>query len=329
MIEYNKKNARSWSVMGIKPSVWSVGFEETLKKDIDNTYLLTADLERHSGLTRVVSLHPEIFFNVGVAEQNMVGIAGGLALHGKRVYMTTYAPFMTLRCADQIRHFMGNLDLPIVAVGSSAGVSNRNSGNALTCINDIAFMRAVPNVVILSPADCTEAVKMMEAIHGLDAPVYMRFCDAVNIETVYKDDYRFEIGKAITLKKGEKIAIIATGTSLVSGSLKASSLIEEELGISPTVVDMHTIKPLDSECVKELAQTHDFIVTVEEHSVIGGLGGAVAEAISEIGHKCVQLRIGVGDRTYKPGDRAFMLEQCGLTAGKIADRIKNHFLRGI
>lgn len=322
MIEYNKKNARSWSIMGINPSIWSVGFPEALEKDLENTYLLTADLGRYSGLTRIASAHPEIFYNVGIAEQNMVGIAGGLALHGKRVYMTTYAPFMTLRCADQMRHFMGNLNLPIVAVGSASGMSARNSGDALTCINDIALMRTVPNAVVLSPADCAEAIKMMEAIPDLNAPVYMRFCGATNIPIVYTEDYDFKIGKAVTLKKGEKAAIVATGTNMVSESLKAAALIEEKLGFSPTVIDMHTIKPIDRECITDLAQTHDIIASVEEHSVIGGLGSAVAEVMSEFRHGSRQIFLGVGDRTYKPGNRAFCLEQCGLTAQGIAESIE-------
>lgn len=324
MIEYNKRNMRSWSIMGMMPSIWSVGFAEVLQRDPDNTYLLSADLGRYSGLTRIASRHPEIFYNVGITEQNMVGIAGGLALHGKHVYMTTYAPFMTLRCADQMRHFMGNLDLPIVAVGSTAGVANRNAGDALTCVNDIALMRAVPNVVVLSPADCTEAVKMMEAIPGLNAPVYMRFCDTVNIAAVYNDDYEFEIGRAVTLRAGERAAIITAGTTVVAEALKAAEMIEKELGFSPTVVDMHTIKPLDDRCIQELSQTHDLIVTAEEHSIIGGLGSAVAESLSGYQHKCVQLRMGVGDRTYKPGNRKFMLEQCGLTAEAIAGEIKKY-----
>lgn len=323
MIEYSKKNARTWSIMGINPSIWSVGFPDVLERDIDNTYLLTADLGRYSGLTRTVSQHPEIFYNVGISEQNMVGIAGGLALHGKRVYVTTYAPFMTLRCADQMRHFMGNLNLPIVAVGSASGMSARNSGDALTCINDIALMRTVPNVVVLSPADCSEAIKMMTAIPDLNAPVYMRFCGATNIPVVYSEDYDFEIGKAVTLKKGEKIAIIATGTNLVFDSIKAAKLIEEKLGFSPTVIDMHTIKPIDAECIKELAQTHEIIVTVEEHSIIGGLGGAVSEELAKIRHSSRQLFLGVGDRTYKAGSRAYVLEQCGLTPQNIADSIEN------
>lgn len=322
MIEYNKKNARTWSIMGLNPSVWSVGFPEALKKDLDNTYLLTADLGRYSGLSRTVSQHPEIFYNVGICEQNMVGIAGGLALHGKRVYMTTYAPFMTLRCADQMRHFMGNLNLPIVAVGSAAGMSARNSGDALTCINDIALMRAVPNVVVLSPADCAEAIKMMEAIPELNAPVYIRFCGSVNIPVVYTEDYDFKIGKGVTLKKGEKAAIIATGTNLVSDSLKAAALLEEKLGFSPTVVDVHTIKPIDDQLIKELAQTHDIIATVEEHSIIGGLGGAVAETLADVRHNSRQIFLGVGDKTYKPGSRAYCLEQCGLTPQGIADSIE-------
>lgn len=322
MIEFNKRNARSWSIMGINPSIWSIGFAETLEQSIENTYLLTADLGRYSGLTRVASQHPEIFYNVGITEQNMVGIAAGLALHGKRVYMTTYAPFMTLRCADQMRHFMGNLNLPMVAVGSAAGVTSRNSGDALTCVNDIALMQAVPNVVVLSPADCSQAIKMMLEIPKLNAPVYMRVCGSTNIPVVYPEDFDFEIGKAITLKKGKIIAIAATGTTLVSESLRAAEIVEERLGFTPTVVDVHTIKPLDEECFTELARTHDLIFTVEEHSVIGGLGGAVAQTISQIRHSSRLISLGVGDRTYKPGSRSFVLQQCGLTAEGIAASIE-------
>lgn len=322
MIEYNKKNARAWSILGINTAIWRIGFAEVIEKNFENTYLLTADTERYSNLSGTVARHPEILYNVGITEQNMVGIAGGLALHGKRVYMTTYAPFMTLRCADQMRHFMGNLNLPIVAVGSAAGMSTRNSGDALTCVNDIALMRAVPNVVVLSPADCAEAIKMMEAIPELNAPVYMRFCGSVNIPVVYTEDYDFRIGKAVTLKKGEKAAIIATGTNLVSDSLKAAALIEEKLGFSPTIVDVHTIKPIDSQLIEELAQTHDIIATVEEHSIIGGLGSAVAETLAKIRHNSRQVFLGIGDRTYKPGSRAYCLEQCGLTPQGIADSIE-------
>lgn len=323
MIEFNKKNARSWSLMGVSSAMWNTAFMEIIEKDRNNTYLLTADLGRVSGLSRIAAEYPDVYYNVGIEEQNMVGIAGGLALHGKRAYMTTLAPFMTLRCADQMRHFMGNLDLPIVAVGIQSGFTSRNSGDALTCINDIALMRTVQNVVVLSPADCMEAIKMMIAIPDLNAPVYMRFCGATNIPIVYTDDYDFKIGKAVTLNKGEKAAIIATGTNLVSDSLKAAKLIEEKLGFSPTVIDMHTIKPIDSECIKELAQTHEIIATVEEHSIIGGLGGAVAETLAGIRHSSRQLFLGAGDRTYKAGSRAFVLEQCGLTPQGIADSIEN------
>lgn len=322
MIEFNKRNARSWSIMGINPSIWSVGFPEVLENDIENTYLLTADLGRYSGLMRTASQHPEIFYNVGITEQNMVGIAAGMALHGKHVYMTTYAPFMTLRCADQMRHFMGNLNLPIAAVGSAAGVTSRNSGDALTCINDIALMRAVPNVVVLSPADCAQAIKMMTAIPKLNAPVYMRLCGSTNIPVVYEEDFEFEIGKAITLRQGTGIALIATGTNLVSEAIKTAGILENSLGFSPTVVDMHTIKPLDTDCIKGLAETHELIVTIEEHNIIGGLGGAVAETLAQNRHNCRQVFFGVGDRTYKPGSRAFVLEQCGLTSQEMADRLE-------
>lgn len=322
MIEFNRKNIRSWSIMGINPSIWSVGFPEVLKEDLKNTYLLTADLGRYSGLQRNIAQHPEIFYNIGIAEQNMVGIAAGLALHGKHVYMTTYAPFMTLRCADQIRHFMGNLNLPICAIGSAAGMSARNSGDALTAVNDIAFMRAVPNVVILSPADCAQAIKMMLAIPQLKSPVYMRFCGAVNLPIVYQEEFGFEIGKAIELKRGKGVALIATGTNLVSEAVKAAAILEKKIGLVPTVIDMHTIKPLDNECINQLVQSHQLLATIEEHSIIGGLGGAVAEVLSKIHHNCRQEFFGIGDQTYLPGSRQFVLEQCGLTAQAIAERIE-------
>ena len=320
MIEYNKRNARLWSLMGINPAIWSIGFADIIK-DRNDIALLTADLARYSGLMRTFASRPEMCYNFGIAEQNMVGTGAGMAMEGIQVWMTTYAPFMTLRCADQVRHLMGNLNLNMKAIGSAAGFSAGLSGASLLAINDIALTRSIPNMVVLSPADTFEAVKMMEAMSKTKSPCYMRFCGAVNLPIVYTSDYFFEIGKAVELKSGEKIAIIATGTDVVSESIKASNIIENRTGIKPSVINMHTIKPLDTEKLDILLENHNLIVTIEEHNVIGGLGSAVAEYLVTKVHSAKQMCIGIEDKNYIMGKRPFMLEQVGLTSEKIAERI--------
>lgn len=322
MIEYNKRNSRAWSIMGINPAIWGVAFAELMERK-DDRAVFTADLQRYSGLNRIFSQYPDRAYNVGIAEQNMVGIAAGMAMEGIQTWMTTYAPFMSLRCADQFRHLMGNLNLDMKAIGSAAGLSAGLSGTSLLAINDIAFARSIPNIIVLSPADCTEAVKMVEAIANIKSPVYMRFCGATRIPVVYDEDYDYEIGKAITLRSGEQVAIIAMGTGIVSESLKAAKLLESK-GINATVIDMHTIKPLDDFAIEKLLERHDLICTVEEHSVIGGLGGAVAECLSRKGCGIKQLFVGIQDTNYIAGSRPFMLKQCGLTADQIANQITNY-----
>ena len=323
MIEFNKRNARMWSIMGINPAIWSVAYAE-VADNRDDTIVMTADLERYSGLQRTFQKWPNRCYNVGIAEQNMVGIGAGMAMEGKQVWMTTYAPFMSFRCADHVRHLMGNLNLNMKAIGSAAGFSAGFSGASLLAVSDIALMRSIPNMVVLCPADTMEAVKMILAISKTDAPCYMRFCGAVNLTMVYTDDYEFEIGKGIELVSGEKTAIIATGTGIVSEALKAGKMIAEKDGYQPTIVNMHTIKPLDTDLIEHLMEKHSTIVTLEEHSIIGGLGSAVAECVAKKGWNGLLKTIGIEDRVYVMGSRDFMLEQAGLTAEKIVEQIQNN-----
>lgn len=322
MIEYNKRNMRSWSIMGINPSVWSIGFAEVVEKK-KNLIVLTADLSRFSGLERMTSKYPEMFYNVGIAEQNMIGIAAGFAMEGYQAYVTTYAPFVTYRCADQVRHLMGNMDLDIKAVGSSAGLTSGWSGTALLATGDIALMRSISNMTVLSPADCTEAIKMMSAMSDIKGPVYMRLCGTTSIPMVYSEDYDFEIGKAVVLQEGEKVALVATGIGMVAEALKSAKMLKEQLGVKPTVINMHTIKPIDKDCIKYIADNYDLIVTIEEHNVMGGLGSAVAEEVVFNNKKCNQLIIGINDSNPQMGSRKYMLEQVGLTADSIVNRIKD------
>lgn len=322
MVEFNPRNFRMWSMMGINPSIWSVAFPEVIAANPE-VIALTADLGRYSGMMRTWNKHPGNFLNVGIAEQNMIGIAAGLALCGNAVFVTTYAPFMTYRCADQIRHLLGNHNLNIKAIGSAAGLSAGISGTALLAVNDIAFARSIPNMTVLSPADCTEAIKMVMAMGDHKGPVYMRFCGAVNIPMVYKADYDFEIGKAYPLKDGERILIAATGTTIVAEALKAALIIESETGFPPAVVNFPTIKPLDETYLVSDAGKFERIYTVEEHSVIGGFGSAVAEFTAQRTDFPQVQMLGIPDSIPVLGHRPFMLEQCGLTAEKISASIIN------
>lgn len=309
-----------WSVMGINPAIWSVGFAEVIK-DRNDVSLLTADLARYSGLMRTFTSHPEMCYNFGIAEQNMVGAGAGMAMEGQQVWMTTYAPFMTLRCADQVRHLMGNLNLDMKAIGSAAGLSAGLSGSSLLAINDFALTRSIPNMVVLSPADCMEAVKMVEAMSKIKSPCYMRFCGATNLPMVYTEDYDFQIGKAIEIRNGCKIAIVASGTDVVYNSIKVADLIKEETKLEIGVYNFHTIKPLDKACLDMICNTYDYIVTVEEHNILGGLGSAVAEYISTKGTIVKQIFVGIEDKNYIMGARSFMLEQAGLTTEKLKETV--------
>lgn len=322
MIEFNRRNMRAWSIMGINPSVWSIGFTDVVESK-KNLAVLTADLSRFSGLERVSTKYPEIFYNVGIAEQNMIGVAAGMAMEGYQTYVTTYAPFVTYRCADQVRHLMGNMNLDIKAIGSSAGLTSGWSGSALLATGDIAFMRSIPNMTVLSPADCTEAVKMMQAMADIKGPVYMRLCGTTSIPMVYNTDYDFEIGKAVILRQGQKVALIGTGPYIVNECLKTAELISEKKGVDITVINMHTIKPIDKTFLEKITEEYEYIVSVEEHSTIGGLGSAIAECLSDSGCVTKHIIIGIEDGNYRMGGRKFMLDAVGLTAEKIANRIIN------
>jgi transketolase len=289
-----------------------------LVHEVPDFYVLSADLCTSSGLERFRNKYPENFINVGIAEQNLIGVAGGLAKDGTPVFATSFAPFISMRASEQIRMNMGYMSLNVKAVGLGSGLAMTNLGASHYGLEDIAVMRTIPGMVVLSPADCTETVKCVEAAKNYDGPVYIRLTGGPGNPIVYKEDYEYQIGKANLLKKAGKIALIAEGT-MVYQSLKASELLEER-GIETTVIDMHTLKPLDTEILDSLEE-YEFVFTVEEHNVIGGLGSAVAEyMIQKL--KCPrQIIIGVEDIFPHAGSYEYLLKQCGLTSEQIAEKV--------
>jgi transketolase len=322
MIEFNSLNTRTWSKLGQRGTLFGVAALE-IGAVRDDFIILTADLATLSGIDRFKRSYPDMFFNIGIAEQNMLGIAAGLANEGKMVFVTTYATFISMRSFEQVRHYLGYMNSNVKVIGSGAGLAMGVSGNTHYSIEDLALMRSIPGLVVLSPADAGEALKAAFAAVEYKGPIYLRLTGALNCPIVYKDDYHFEIGKAITLKDGTDITIIATGT-MVYNSLQAAESLERD-GISTAVIDMHTIKPLDTAVIAEACKRSKLIVTVEEHSVIGGLGGAVAEYKSAQQTTPPQLIIGIADRFRKAGDYRYMLSENGLLPEQLATQIRQRY----
>jgi transketolase len=317
MLEITPSNARQWSRLGSR-GVFGQAIL-ALAETKQNLMVLSADLGNSSGLDRFKNAYPERFINVGIAEQNMIGVAAGLAKEGFTVFATSFAPFISMRSSEQIRMNLGYMNLNVKAVAIGSGVAMAYLGNSHYGIEDASIMRSIPNLTVVSPADCAEIVKTVFAAAEYEGPMYIRLTGAANNPIVYKEDYNFEIGKAITLREGSDITIIANGT-MVYESLEAAKLLELQ-GLSATVVNMHTIKPLDASVIDKAVASSKMIVTVEEHSVIGGLGGAVAEYKTALRNAPPQLIIGLPDKFGKAGDYKYLLEKYKLTGVQIAQTI--------
>ena len=256
---------------------------------------------------------------MGIAEQNMIGIAAGLAKEGSVVFATSFAPFIALRAGEQIRMNLGYMALNVKAVGIGSGVSMAFLGNSHYGIEDAAIMRAIPNMTVVCPADCAEIIKTVNAASKFDGPVYIRLTGAINNPIVYTEDYDFTIGKSITLRKGKDITIFSHGT-MVFESLEAAKFLQDK-GISATVVNMHTLKPLDFDVIDVALSTSKAIITIEEHSIIGGLGSAISEYTSQYPNTPPQLTLGLPDKFGMTAGYEYLLNKYRLVSGKIAEDI--------
>lgn len=317
MITYDRKTLREFSMLGSHAVFGRVVLE--LAKTNDKIVALVADQASFAGLDDFKKNFPTRHFNVGIAEQNMVGIAAGLAKEGFVPFVAAQAAFATARCFEQIKVNAGYMKQNIKIVGLSAGFAIGVLGATHMCNEDIALLRSIPNLTILSPADCAETAKALTTVAQTQNPTYIRLTGWLNAPVVYKADYDFEIGKSIVLKEGDDLAIIATG-SMVYNALQAAKILAES-GINAKVVNFHTIKPLDTLMLDDIFSNYKFVVTVEEHFKAGGLGAAVAEYKAAFKNAPPQLILGIEDKFEKAGEYNFLLEKCGLTAKQIAQRI--------
>ena len=263
---------------------------------------------------------PERFFDMGIAECDMVGVAAGMATCGYKPFVNTFAMFAAGRAWEQVRNSVCYPHLNVKVVGSHGGLSVGEDGATHQCIEDFAIMRAIPGMMVLCPCDGNEMREAVKALVEYDGPAYMRL-GRLAVETVTDEipGYKFELGKGVTLRDGSDVTIIAVGMN-VQMALKAAELLAAD-GISARVIDMHTIKPLDGELVRKAALETGCIVTSEEHSIIGGLGGVVAEYLSE---NCPTplVRHGVNDAFGRSGTANAVLEAYGLTPEVLCDKIR-------
>lgn len=323
MLQFNSSNMRTWSKLGQRGAFFGAAIFDIIER-FDNAVVVTADLGYLSGLERFMNQHPEKFYNTGIAEQNMLGVSAGLAQEGKIPFATTYATFVTMRSCEQVRHYMGYMQSNIKVVGTGAGLVMSFSGSTHFTMEDLSIIRAIPNIIILSPADATEAVKVAFAAAEYKGPVYIRLTGALNNPMVYKEDYAFTIGKAVTLKEDGDITVFATG-SMVYNAIQAAGILKEK-NIHARVVNIHTIKPLDTESINEAITKSKLLVTVEEHSKIGGLGGAVAEHLSSFSSHPSLLRLGIADQFRHSGDYNYLLGLNELLPEQIAANIEKKYL---
>ncbi|BCJ94159.1 transketolase [Anaerocolumna cellulosilytica] len=323
-MEITKINAKVWSRIGQRETFGMALLE--LAKENKNLMALTADVSSSAGLNNFIKSLPEQFIDVGIAEQNMMGIAAGLASEGYDVVTTTFAPFQTMRCFEQIRVNLGYMQNKVCMVGLASGLSLGNLGSTHCCFEDMAIMRAIPNIAVVSPADCGEVVKALEQAVKYDTSVYIRLMGREKTPIVYKDEYEFEIGKGVLLREGNDLTIFCIGT-MVSQSLQAAEILEE-YGYKPRVVNMHTVKPIDQNMILKACEETRLIVTVEEHNIVGGLGSAVAEYKSTLLDTPPHLFLGIPDIYPKGAGYEELLNHFELTADQIARRILSQLESG-
>ena len=316
-MEINEKNIKMWYNIGPRAKVGLTALD--LAKKIENLMVVTCDVSTSAGLDRYRKKFPDKFLDLGIAEQNMVAVAAGLSSEDFKVITTTFAPFQTMRCCEQIKVNLGYMKQKVCMIGIASGLVLGNLGYTHCCIEDIGILRSIPNLTIVSPADSLETIKAIEKSVEHSQSVYIRITGSANNPIVNKEDYDFTIGKTITIREGEDVIIFSSGT-MVYESIKAAEELKKNK-INVKVVNVHTIKPINySEILKHI-NNKKLIITAEEHNIIGGLGSAISEVVASVGTKSRLIRIGIQDQYDKGGSYEYLKNKNGLNSQKIVNEI--------
>jgi len=317
MIEFTPKNIKRWMMLSTRNAFGT--FLTDLAEDHPELFAITADFTKSTGLTKFKELYPKQFLTAGIAEQNMVALASGLASEGYNVFASSFASFVTTRCYEQVKINLGYMQHNVKLVGIASGLGVSHQGNTHYGLDDVSLMRAIPGITIIVPSDCTEVAKATIALVNHKGPAYLRLVGEGFIPIVNPDDYEFQIGKGIVKREGADILIIANGT-MVNQSLKVAEELEKE-GVDAAVVNMHTVKPLDTALIQKQMQGKKLVVTVEEGQLNGGLGSAVAEHLASTAQAPRLIRLGIADFFPHAGSYPFLLKQCGLDTESIKNTI--------
>ena len=285
----------------------------------ENIIVMDADLSKSTKTADFKKVYPERFINCGIAESNMISVAAGLASTGKTVFASSFAMFAAGRAFEQVRNSVGYPHLNVKIGATHAGITVGEDGATHQCNEDLGIMRTIPGMVVINPADAVEARAAVYAAINYNGPVYLRFGRLAVPVVLDEETYDFEIGKGVKLRDGKDVTIVATGIC-VAEALKAAEELEKE-GISAEIINIHTIKPIDSEILKASAAKTGCVVTAEEHNIIGGLGGAVCETLAETTPVPV-LRVGVNDTFGKSGKAAELIDVFGLSSRFITAKAK-------
>lgn len=317
MIEYTTENIAKWTKLGMRKSFGVIMKE--LAKEHDDLIVLVADVASSANLVEFANDFPMQFYNIGIAEQNMLAIAAGLAKEGYNVFVVSFAPFVSMRTFETVRTLIGYMHLNVKVVALASGLSLGTQGSTHFCMEDIALMRTIPGLKLLSPADCTEEAKCLEYLSKYNGPAYLRLTGIDGSPSVYKEDFLFEIGKNELVREGEDIAIFSTG-SIVSECIRVARALKKD-DLSCSVIDIHSIKPIDISLIEKVSEKYRLIVTVEEHNVVGGLGSTMAEVLAKIQNHPPLMSLGIEDKFPHAGTYSYLLQQCGLTAQQMKERI--------
>jgi transketolase len=305
--------------------VYGTELMKMAEEGMEFAFLCSDNVAPSSAVGKFMSKYPDRCFNVGIAEANQVGMSAGLALSGRVVFSQVFGPFLPLRAADQIHADIAYNDVPVRLIGTHAGVTS-GGGPTHNAIADLSFYRAVPNLTIICPADANQCARVVRESMAYPGPMIIRIARGAEPDVYSDNNYDFKIGKSITIKEGNDLTLIGTGSSVYWSLMAAKEL--EKSGIHAKVIDMHTIKPFDVDAVLESAKETGCVVTVEDQSVNGGLGGAVAEVIAEAGITCKFKRIGLPDKFAVLGDADEVYKYYGMHPEGIAETVKKVLNRG-
>lgn len=316
-MDYSLNTINEWTRLGMRKSFGKQMID--IAKDNPNIIVLTADVANSANLESFKEKFPQQFYNIGIAEQNMTGIACGLAKEGCNVFITSFTPFVTMRNYEAIRTLVGYMHLNVKIIGLAAGLSLGVQGNTHFCLEDISLMNTIPGMMVLSPADVVEEAKCLEFLAKYEGPAYLRLTGIDGNPCVYKNAEDVEIENIKCIREGERVAILGTG-SILSECVRASRALKKD-SVDCAVYDICNIKPINETSLREILAKYTYIFTVEEHHCIGGLGSQIVNLCNDSGIKTKILKIGIEDVFPKSGDYSKLLTEYGFTANVLKEKI--------